>query len=121
MPLERIYMNEAGQHLAIKSSKALIKWCDANSIKVYIERGRKFLCRIEFLSAVEKPFIQSLKRQYGANWKEVYEIMESNDTASLVDYQDNNSDSTASKSKYAPVYKPKSPTAKSFLAKILKD
>ena len=88
MPLERLYFREACQFLAIKSNDALEKWCDANGLKIYIERGRKFLCRIEFLAALEKPFIQSLKKKYGDKWKEMYDIMDTNDTIELLNYQE---------------------------------
>lgn len=121
MPLERIYLNEAGQILAIKSTKALEKWCNANGIIIYIERGRKFMCRIEFLSAVERPFIQTLKKAYGDKWKEVYHIMESNDTAELLDYQDIKTVFPIYKSIKTARYKPKSPAAKRFMQEILKD
>jgi len=121
MPLERIYINEAGQLLNIKSTKALEKWCNANGIRIYIERGRKFMCRIEFLSAVERPFIQSLKKAYGTKWKEVYRIMEANDSAELVDYQDIKIESPINISNITARYKPKSLVAKHFIQRILKD
>jgi hypothetical protein len=121
MSLERIYILEACQLLAIKSTKALEKWCNVNDIRIYIERGRKFMCRIEFLSAVERPFIQSLKITYGEKWKEVYRIMETNDSAELIDYQDVKTESTINALNKATRYKPKSLTARRFLQKIQKD
>jgi hypothetical protein len=121
MPLERLYIKEAGQLLAIKSSNAIEKWCEANGIKIYIERGRKFLCRIEFLSAVERPFIQSLKKTYGAKWKEVYHIMETNDTTELVDYKDVKTESPVCTPVITTRYKPRSPSARRFMQEILKD
>jgi hypothetical protein len=121
MPLERIYINEAGQLLAIKSTKALEKWCLANGVSIYIERGRKFMCRIEFLSAVEKPFIQSLKKKYGIRWKEMYHLMEANDTAELADIEDNKTESLNKTSDNTARYKPKSQAAKRFIQAIQKD
>lgn len=121
MPLERIYIKEAGQFLAVKSTKALEKWCDANGIKIYIESGRKFMCRIEFLSAVERPFILSLKKKYGIKWKEIYHIMETNDTADLVEYQDERTDTSVNATNKTVRYKPKSPAAKRFIQAIQKE
>lgn len=121
MPLERIYKSEASQLLAIKSTKALEKWCVSNGVSIYIERGRMFMCRIEFLSAVERPFIQSLKKKYGIKWKEMYHIMETNDAAELADYQDERTDIPDNASNKTVRYKPKSPTAKRFIQAIQKE
>ena len=121
MPLERIYIHEARQLLAIKSTKAIEKWCNANGIRIYIEGGRKFMCRIEFLLAIEKPFIQSLKKVYGTKWKEVYRIMETNDSTELVDYLDINDKLPITISHHTSRYKPKSLAAKRLMQEIQKD
>jgi len=119
MPLERIYIHEARHFIAVKSTKAIEKWCNANGIKIYIESGRKFLCRIEFLTAVEKPFIQTLKRTYGEKWIEVYHIMETNDTVELSKYPDAGQEPLKIQLTNYKRYKPKSPTAKRFIQGII--
>jgi hypothetical protein len=45
MPLERIYIKEAGQFLAIKSAKAIENWCAANNIK-YILKEVESSCAV---------------------------------------------------------------------------
>jgi len=79
------------------------------------------MCRIEFLAAIEKPFIEFLKRNYGDNWKEVYEIMESNDPVEFCEYQE-----TKIERKSAPLaklkrYKPISDFARNFIKNIIQD
>ncbi len=118
MPIERLYINEAKQHLALKSIGAVEKWCETNDVRVYIERGRKFMCRIEFLTALERPFIKSLKAKYGENWRKIYQVMETNDPAELSDFKDDNYPSPPNPLNRMIRYRPKSDMAKSFVKKM---
>jgi hypothetical protein len=97
-----------------------VKWCEINDVRVYAERGRKFTSRIEFLAALERPFIRSLKKKYGSKWREVYQVMETSDAAELVDYQDDSSASIPSPLHEIVRYRPKGIMSKSFLEKINK-
>lgn len=118
MSLERIYITETKQHLALKSIGAVEKWCETNDVRVYIERGRKFMCRIEFLTALERPFIKSLKAKYGENWRKIYQVMETNDPTELSDFQDDNNSSPPNPLNRMIRYRPKSDMAKSFVKKM---
>lgn len=121
MPLERIYIPEAKLLLSVRSNESVVKWCQDNNVKVYSERNRKFMCRIEFLAALEKPIIESLKRKYGDKWKEVYEIMISNEPADLFEYQEKKIESKMAPLARLKRYKPISDFARNFVRNIIQD
>jgi beta-lactamase regulating signal transducer with metallopeptidase domain len=79
------------------------------------------MCRIEFLVAIEKPFIQTLKRTYGEKWIEFYRLMEANDITALFDYPDVGKEPLKNQVKVITRYKPKSPDAKHFIQGLLND
>ena len=121
MPLERIYIPEAKILLSVRSGEAVGKWCKENDISVYSERNRKFMCRIEFLVALEKPFIQSLKMKYGNKWKEAYQVMETNDPAEVYEFQNHKTERKTAPLYRLKRYKPVSDFAKSFIRNIVQD
>ncbi len=121
MVLERIYLPEARILLSVRSNESVVKWCKDNNVQVYTERNRRFMCRIEFLAALEKPFIDTLKRKYGRKWKEVYEIMDSNNPAELCDYQEDKFESKIVPLAKLKPYRPLSNLAKGFIKSIIQD
>jgi hypothetical protein len=121
MPLERIYTTEAKMLLSLKSTKALQTWCKVNDVTVYCEHIRKFMCRIEFITALERPFIQSLKNKHGENWKEVYQAMETNDPAELYDFHEVRYERKTSPLYKLKRYKPISNFARTFISNIVQD
>lgn len=116
MPLERIYMNEAKELLGLKSIDAVVSWCKSNTVKVFTERSRKFMCRIEFLTALEKPIIDSLILEFGDIWTEVYDVMITNDTRRLNEYKRLNNKVHRKQEERGAIsrYNPKSSIARSF-------
>ena len=121
MPLERLYTAEAKMLLSLKSNKALITWCEENDVTIYSERNRKFMCRVEFITALETPFIQSLRRKYGGNWKEAYQAMETNDPAELYEFKEVRFERKTSPLYKFKRYKPVSNFAKTFIHNIIED
>ena len=121
MPLERIYITEAKMLLSLKSNKALITWCEENDVTIYSERNRKFMCRVEFITALETPFILSLKRKYGRNWKEAYQAMETNDPAEMYEFKEVRFERKTSPLYKLKRYKPVSNFARTFIKNIIQD
>ena len=121
MVLERIYLPEAKILLSVSSNESVVKWCEDNDVKVYSERNRRFMCRIEFLAALEKPFIAALKSKYGNRWKEVYEIMESNNATDLSEYLDQKNERKMAPLARLKRYKPISDLARGFIRNIIQD
>ena len=119
MPLERIYTPEAKMLLSLKSNKALITWCEENDVTIYSERNRKFMCRVEFITALETPFILSLKRKYGRNWKEAYQAMETNDPAEMYEFKEVRFERKTSPLYKLKRYKPVSNFARTFIHNII--
>ncbi len=121
MPLERIYTTEAKMLLSLKSNKALITWCEENDVAIYSDRNRKFMCRVEFITALETPFIQSLKCKYGESWREVYQAMETNDPAEVYEYKEFRYERKTSPLYKLKRYKPISEFARTFIHNIIQD
>jgi hypothetical protein len=121
MPLERIYTTEAKMLLSLKSNKALITWCEGNDVTIYSERNRKFMCRVEFITALEAPFIQSLKGKYGENWRDAYQAMQTNDPAEMYEFKEIRFERKTSPLYKLKHYKPVSDFAKSFIHYIIQD
>lgn len=121
MPLERIYTTEAKMLLSLKSNNALIAWCKENDVTIYSERSRKFMCRVEFNTALEAPFIQSLKGKYGENWREAYKAMETNDPAEMYEFKEHRFERKTSPLYKLKHYKPVSDFAKTFIHNVIQD
>ena len=121
MPLERIYTKEAKMLLSLKSNGALIIWCEENDVTIYSERNRKFMCRVEFITALETPIIQSLQRKYGEDWKEAYQAMETNDPAEIYEFREARFERKTSPLYKLKRYKPVSNFAKTFIHNIIQD
>ena len=121
MVLERIYLAEAKILLSVSSNDSVVKWCNDNDVKVYSERNRRFMCRIDFMTALERPFIQSLKMKYGDEWKEAYQAMETNDPVEVFEFQDHKNERKTAALYRLKRYKPVSDLAKSFIRNIVQE
>ena len=121
MVLERIYLPEAKILLSVSSNESVVKWCNDNDVNVYSERNRRFMSRIEFITALEKPFIQSLKIKYGNDWEKVYQVMGTNDPAEVYEFQNHKTERKTAPLYRLKRYKPVSDFAKSFIRNIVED
>jgi len=107
--------------LSVKSSEAVRKWCQENDVTIYSEHNRRFMCRVEFMTELQRPFMQSLKLKYGNNWKEVYQVMQTNDPAELHEFYDRKIERKTAPLYRLKRYKPVSDFAKSFIRNIVQD
>ncbi len=121
MVLERIYLADAKALLSVRSNDSVVKWCNDNDVTVFSDRNRRFMSRIEFLTALERPFIQSLKMKYGVEWKEAYQAMETNDPAEVYEFHDHKRERKTAPLYLLKRYKPVSDFAKSFIRNIIQD
>jgi hypothetical protein len=60
--------------LYYRDIKAVRTWCIDNDVLI-IKHGKfEFVFETEFELAYEKPFVDKLKRKYGADWEDVYRL-----------------------------------------------
>lgn len=114
-------MPEAKMLLSVKSSETVRKWCLDNDVTIYSEHNRRFMCRIEFMTALEKPFIESLKMKYGDEWRKAYQVMGTNDPAEVYEFHDHKRERKTAPLYRLKRYKPVSDFAKSFIRNIVQD
>jgi len=87
---QQITLTEASTYLSCKDKRTVESWCKSKGIPVYSDQKRKYIYRRALVFELEREEIESFKKQYPTNWREIYS---------------NNS------------YKPQSKEAKAFLEK----
>jgi hypothetical protein len=54
--------------------KAVRNWCADNDVLIIKHGKYEFVFETEFELAYEKPFVDKLKRKFGAEWEDVYRL-----------------------------------------------
>jgi len=50
------------------------KWCKKNGVLILRQAGCEFVIESEFREVYERPFVEKLKRKFGAEWEIIYKL-----------------------------------------------
>lgn len=94
---KRKYLNELSILINRKDKRSIRNWCRINRLKIYKDSSGDFVNENEFEIAYNLPIILNLKKIYGDNWKEYYEIYQNKELHKVIDIK-----SPSKKSSYKP-------------------
>lgn len=69
-----IKIEELFQFLGFTDLRAVRKWCSINEVLVVTQGKAEFVFEADFKLAYELPFINKLKRKFGDDWEQVYNL-----------------------------------------------
>ena len=116
MKIETITVKEAMAELkVIKDLRTMKKWCRENKVEIFSDNtGRRYLYRLQFEYALERPLVRYLKKEYGKEWYKAYLSYKQHDIRMLVELEEGNKNPTL----YPNDYKPKGIHEKKFLQSL---
>ena len=103
----KLNLKDLMQELNYKDLRAVRNWCKKNGILIIIAGKAEYVIEANYKQVIEKPFIEKLKSEFGAEWESVYQLYSSGNIAALSTLQelpDSN----------FKTYKPKDPIAKKY-------
>lgn len=93
----RRYLSELCPLINKKDIRSVRKWCKKNHLHIYKDSSGDFVNENEFEIAYNLPIIVNLKKTYGDNWQEYYEIYQNKELHKVVHIK-----SPLKKSSYKP-------------------
>lgn len=54
--------------------RAVRNWCKHNGVLILKQAGCEFVIESEFREVYERPFVEKLKRKFGADWESAYSL-----------------------------------------------
>lgn len=106
-----IKIEELYDFLGFSDLRAVRKWCANNEVHVITQGKNEFVFEVDFKLAYELPFINKLKRKFGDDWEQVYNLYNDGNIPEL-------NTLFYSTSKPTPIYKINSETKSKLLSKL---
>lgn len=73
--------------LGVTDIRTAVSWCKRNGIFIFKIGREKYVNKIEFELAIDKPFIESLRIKYLENWKDVYSAIKKGEYRTILDQE----------------------------------
>jgi hypothetical protein len=81
--MEILTIEELLEPLGLTDLRAVRAWCDKNDVLIIKQAKIEFVVEAEFTLAYELPFINKLKRKFGDNWEQVYNLYKEGNVPAL--------------------------------------
>ena len=72
-------MKEVAERLKMKSVDAAARWCLSKNISIMILGNKRVVSEFEFRLSYDLPTIDMLKKKYGEEWLDYYEVYKNED------------------------------------------
>lgn len=106
-----IHIEELFELLGYRDIESIRKWCVNNDVLITKTGKVEFVYETEFQLVYEKPFIDKLKRKFGAEWEQVYNLYKEGNITAL-------NTLSGSTSKPTLLYRKESDSKNKFLEKL---
>ncbi|MBV6484356.1 MAG: hypothetical protein KFKLKKLM_00853 [Flavobacteriales bacterium] len=81
--MKTIPIDELLEYLNYRDLKAVRNWCFDNDVLIIKQGKFEFVIEAEFELVYEKPFVEKLKRKFGAGWEDAYHLFKDGNIPAL--------------------------------------
>ena len=60
---KRIKLKNVSNYIGLKEPRSIEKWCNNNEVTIYLVKNRKFVYLQQVIDAVEKEFVEGVRRE----------------------------------------------------------
>lgn len=109
--MDILSIEELFEPLGLTDIRSVRAWCDKNDVLTIKQAKNEFVIKSDFKLAFELPFINKLKRKFGDDWEQVYNLYKDGNIPALNTLSQSTTTPT-------PIYKNNSETKIKFINKI---
>lgn len=85
--MKHLHLKELLEQLGYRDIRSVRKWCARHGVFIVRQGKDEFVIESDFKKAIEIPFINNLKKQYGKDWEEVYRLHQEGNVLGLTALQ----------------------------------